>query len=152
MNLNWHYRMWNELTRDELYACLVLRIEVFVIEQCCPYMDTDDKDKSSDHLFCTDATGKVLAYLRIVHPGISFTECSIGRVVNHSSIRGTGIGRELMRRGIHAIEQKWGASAVRISAQLYLQQFYESFGFVKCSEIYDEDGLPHIQMLRPLGA
>jgi ElaA protein len=146
MNFTWHLKAWNELTTDELYEILALRIAVFVLEQNCPYQDADGKDKNSLHLFTGDEKGKCRAYLRLVEPGISYEEWSIGRVVTHPDKRGTGLGRELMQTAMKFFEAK-GTPAVRLSAQAHLQKFYEDFGFARVSDEYLEDDIPHIQML-----
>jgi ElaA protein len=146
MQVSWHNRTWSEITAEELYNLLKLRINVFVVEQNCPYPECDDKDKKSIHLFACDESGEVHACLRIVEAGVSYNEISIGRVATSLSSRGTGLGKELMARGIELIRERYGAIPVRISAQLYLQKFYESFGFVAEGEVYPEDDIPHIEM------
>jgi ElaA protein len=147
MKLQWNIKDWSSLTTDELYDILALRIEVFVIEQNCPYQDADGKDKKSRHLFAMNQDGAYVACLRIVQPRVSYEEISIGRVVTSPKLRGTGIGKELMQRAIDIITQE-GNPPVRISAQSHLQKFYEGFGFVKVSEEYLEDDIPHVEMLR----
>ena len=144
MEARWHDRAFTELTVAELYAILQLREEVFVVEQNCVYRDADGLDAASRHLFAT--VGDALhAYLRIVPPGAKYTEISLGRIVTAPAARGSGLGRELVRRGLAAV----GAVPVRIGAQLYLEKFYGDFGFRRAGEVYDEDGIPHIEMLRP---
>jgi ElaA protein len=147
MQLTWHSRSWSEISADELYNLLKLRINVFVVEQNCPYPECDDKDQKSIHLFAMDNQGEVHACLRIVEPGVSYDEISIGRVANSAASRGTGLGKELMKRGLELIEERFGLIPVRISAQLYLKKFYESFGFVALGDTYLEDDIPHIEML-----
>lgn len=147
MHLNWHLKAFAQLSADELYAILTLRQEVFVVEQNCVYLDTDGKDKKSHHVFSLNKQGLCSACLRIVSPGVSYAEVSIGRVASHESHRGTGHGRELMREGMRAVQTVYGPVPVRISAQSYLLRFYESFGFVQVGEPYMEDEIPHIQML-----
>lgn len=147
MKLQWHFKEWAELDIEELYEILSLRIEVFVIEQNCPYQDADGKDKKSRHLFAMNASGKCVACLRLVNPGVSYDELSIGRVVTSPSLRGSGLGKELMHRSIEIVQNE-GNPSVRISAQSHLQKFYETFGFKKVSEEYLEDDIPHVEMLR----
>lgn len=125
-----------------------LRIEVFVVEQNCPYQDADGKDLKSSHVFGTNDHGELIACARIVSPGVSYKEVSIGRVATAMTVRGSGSGKELMRKSIKAIEEKFGQVPIRISAQSYLKKFYESFGFVQVGEEYLEDNIPHIEMLR----
>jgi ElaA protein len=147
MELRWYLKSWNELTPNEVYELLALRIHVFVVEQNCPYQDADGKDYKSHHLFALDEHGKCMACARLVMPGVSYAEWSIGRVVTHPSVRMTGVGRELMMRCMEALQQQFEAGPVRISAQCYLRKFYASFGFEEVSEEYLEDDIPHVEML-----
>ena len=140
----WHERSFGELTVGELYAITALRERVFVVEQRCAYLDADGVDPVCRHLWHT-AGEAVRAYLRIVPAGVKFAELSIGRVITAPEARGTGLGRELMARGIAAC----GPVPIRIGAQAHLERFYGELGFVRASEVYDEDGIPHIEMLRP---
>ena len=146
MNLTWHVRAFDQLSPGELYAIMALRQRVFVVEQRCAYLDADGVDQISQHLWA-DRAGAVAAYVRIVPAGERFAEISIGRVVTAPEARGTGLGRELMRRGIAAC----GDVAIRIGAQAHLEKFYAELGFARASDLYDEDGIPHIEMVRPAG-
>lgn len=148
MTIQWYHKSFDLLSTQELYALFALRMEVFVVEQNCPYQDADGKDLKSSHVFGVNDKGEVVACSRIVAPGVSYSEVSIGRVATSLSVRGTGVGRELMHNSILAIEEKYGSVAIRISAQSYLKLFYESLGFVKVGEEYFEDNIPHIEMLR----
>jgi ElaA protein len=143
VELAWHDRAFRELTVDELYAIIALRERVFVVEQTCPYQDADGYDPQCRHLWAA-RDGAIHAYLRVVPAGVKFAEVSIGRVIVAPEARGTGLGRELMRRGLAAA----GAGPVRIGAQAHLEKFYGELGFARASDIYDEDGIPHIEMLR----
>ncbi|HQV55223.1 MAG TPA: GNAT family N-acetyltransferase, partial [Chitinophagaceae bacterium] len=125
-----------------------LRNEVFVVEQNCVYQDADNKDLLSYHLMGWNQQ-KLVAYTRILAPGIAFEEASIGRVVTSPSVRRTGIGFELMNRSISKTTELFGNFPIRIGAQLYLQKFYTSLGFEKDSDTYLEDNIPHIEMVRP---
>jgi ElaA protein len=145
-SLTWSLVSWNELDKLDLYYALQLRAEVFVLEQTCPYQDVDGKDQKSHHLFAKDATGRMVAYARLVAPGVSYDEMSIGRVVTHSSVRRTGVGVTLMEKAIEGLHLIHGEKLIRISAQEYLQKFYENLGFTKVSEAYLEDDIPHIEM------
>lgn len=147
MNVNWFLKRFSELTPQELYEILQLRIEVFVVEQNCPFQDCDDKDQDSWH-FMGYANEKLVAYTRLVPPGLAYNEPSIGRVVTSPSVRRTGIGRELMIRSIERMEALYGPEPIKIGAQLYLKNFYESFGFKTISDVYLEDGIEHIYMKR----
>jgi ElaA protein len=142
----WHIRAFGELTAPELYAIVNLRERVFVVEQKCVYLDADGLDPDCRHVWAARGAD-VIAYLRIVPAGVKYAELAIGRVVTAPEARGTGLGRELMQRGIAAA----GAVPIRIGAQAHLEAFYESLGFRRASEPYDEDGIAHIEMLRPSG-
>jgi ElaA protein len=145
--MRWIVRNFHELHVVELYAILRLRNEVFVVEQNCPYQDCDNKDQSCYHLMCIDQD-RLLAYTRLVPPGISYSEPSIGRVVTSPSVRRTGLGIQLMERSIEEAKKLFGDLPIRIGAQLYLLKFYQSLGFKEEGEIYDEDGIPHIEMVK----
>lgn len=145
-NLLWHYKEFSELDLIELYQILKLRSAVFVVEQNCPYLDTDDKDLNAYHL-CGWQDKKLVAYARILPPGISYKEASIGRVVTHPDYRSKGAGKELMERAIENTLSQFHVSTIRIGAQLYLQRFYQSLLFINEGEIYLEDGIPHIEMV-----
>ena len=146
MNLTWHYKNFDELTTLELYKILQLRAEVFVVEQDCPYNDLDNKDLKCGHLWC-ESNGQALACCRVVPPGISYEEPSVGRVVSHSEFRNLKLGHQLMRHSLEIIENHFETKSVRISAQSYLKNFYEQHGFQPVSEEYLEDGIPHLEML-----
>ena len=146
MQLNWKYNSFNELGLAELYSILQLRNEVFVVEQNCVYQDADNKDALSYHLSGWDAN-TLVAYCRILPPGISYPEASIGRVVTSPAYRNNGCGLELMKEAIIQTLAQFECNAIKISAQLYLQKFYEQLGFIQVSETYLEDNIPHIEML-----
>jgi ElaA protein len=140
-----HERPFHELTVDELYSILRLRQQVFVVEQNCAYLDCDEHDRASIHLFDEDVT----CYARILPPGEKFAEASVGRVIAAQHVRRTGAGRAIVRHALDAITRRFGAGPIRISAQSYLARFYGDFGFVRTGDEYLEDGIPHIEMLRP---
>lgn len=145
--MQWTLKKFNELTLEELYEILKLRSEVFVIEQNCIYHDPDGKDLLAWHLMgMKDNT--LVAYTRILAPGISYPEPAIGRVVTAASVRKEGLGRELMQRSIEACENIFGKTSISLGAQVYLKKFYESLGFVTAGEEYIEDGIPHVTMTR----
>jgi ElaA protein len=149
--VNWTIKRFDELTLDELYNILQLRNEIFIVEQNCMYKDLDGKDQSAWHLMATE-DDKLIAYTRILPPGVSYNDPAIGRVVTSPSKRGSGSGRELMKRSIEACERLFGTISITLSAQVYLKSFYGSFGFIVVGEEYLEDGIPHIKMKRkPLG-
>jgi len=145
--ISWTIKRFEELNLDELYALLQLRNEVFIVEQNCVYNDPDGKDQPAWHLMANE-DGKLVAYTRILPPGVSYTDPAIGRVVTSSLKRRSGLGRELMKRSIEACEKLFGKISITLSAQVYLQSFYESLGFIVAGEEYLEDGIPHIKMSR----
>lgn len=147
----WEWKPFSELTLEELYAVLALRSEVFVVEQRSIYLDADGRDGQCHHLLGTSEAGGaplLAAYLRVLPPGLKFEDASLGRVVVSPRARGQGLGRELTARGIAFIEARYPGRRIRISAQHYLLRFYEGFGFRAQGDVYDEDGIPHIEMVR----
>lgn len=146
--MTWHFVDFASLSLTELYDLMRLRQEVFVVEQSCVYLDADGYDAVAWHLSGRDADGALVAYLRLFAPGVKYAEACIGRVCTAASVRGTGLGQALMRRGIAETARLWPESDLRISAQAYLLNFYGELGFVTEGELYDEDGIPHIEMVR----
>jgi ElaA protein len=147
MTINWICKKFDELTVHELYDLLRLRSEVFVVEQNCVFLDMDNKDQKCVHLL--GWVGEDLAAsVRIVPAGVSYTEPSIGRVVTSPKYRRTGLGKVLMEEAIRITTQLHGNQPIRIGAQLYLRNFYSSLGFEADGEIYLEDGIEHIEMVR----
>ena len=147
MQVQWLLKKFEELTPYQLYAILQLRNEVFVVEQNCVFQDADEKDQQSMH-FMGFLNNKLVAYTRLVPPGVAYEEVSIGRVVTSPSVRRSGIGKELMQRSIDTVYRLFGEVPIKIGAQLYLKKFYESLGFKQVSEVYLEDGIEHIFMIR----
>jgi len=145
--MNWILKKFEDLTPFDLYAILQLRNEVFVVEQNCVYQDLDNKDQPSYHLMGWDAD-KLLAYTRIIPPGIAYTEPSIGRVITSPAARRTGTGKELMHQSIATTKKLYGNLPIKIGAQLYLVKFYTSLGFHSTGAVYLEDGIEHIEMIR----
>ena len=146
MILKWICKKFDELTPEELYNIIRLRNEIFVVEQNCVFQDADNKDQLSYH-FMGIENGELVAYTRLIPAGVSYKEASIGRVVISIPERGKGTGRELMDLSIIELYKIWGKQPIRIGAQLYLKNFYESFGFQQNSNIYIEDGIDHIEMI-----
>jgi ElaA protein len=146
MDVEWRDRAFAELSAAELYAILALRARVFVVEQACAYQDPDGLDPVSRHLWA-EADGRIVAYLRIIPAGAKYAERCLGRVATAPEARGTGLGRELVRRALAGC----GDAPLRIGAQAYLESFWTGFGFVRASDVYDEDGIPHLEMTRPGG-
>ncbi|WP_281227237.1 GNAT family N-acetyltransferase [Flavobacterium aquiphilum] len=147
MAVEWEIKPFEALSVNELYDILQLRSKIFVVEQNCVYLDIDGKDKVALHLFGT-FDGKIVAHARLFKSGISFDNASIGRVVVDPDYRDRKWGQELMKNAILGIKEHFGESQITIGAQLYLKKFYESLGFVQSSEMYLEDDIPHIEMVR----
>lgn len=141
-------KRFEELTNYELYAILQLRERVFVVEQNCPYLDSDGKDLHAYHLWIPDEEGVPIAYCRLLPAGISYeTYASIGRVVSHPEHRMTGAGRAVMSLAMDYIARLFPGQPVKISAQQYLLRFYKDFGFVAVGDVYLEDDIPHVAMV-----
>jgi len=145
--IHWKTSAFEELSLQELYELIRLRIEVFAVEQDCPYQDLDGYDEKAHHVIGTDEKGNMVAYARLFRPGIKYTAASIGRIVTASSHRGKGIGKELVNRSVQECRRLYGESDITISAQCYLDKFYSDLGFVTVSDVYQEDGIDHQEML-----
>ena len=147
--MRWQAKTFVELSTDELYELLQLRMAVFVVEQTCYYQDIDDKDRHPDtrHLLGWQ-DGQLCAYLRVLSPGLSYPGmASIGRVATAQTVRGQGLGQPLMEHGMQLCRRHWPDAAVKISAQSHLQHYYRRFGFRATGEPYLEDDIPHIAMV-----
>lgn len=145
--MNFLIKKFQELSLNELYQLLQLRSEVFIVEQNCVYQDIDGKDEKALHLLGT-FENEIVAYVRIFKPSDYFEEASIGRVVVKQNYRNRKWGYDLMQKAIEVTKSELKETNITISAQLYLQKFYENLGFVKTSEVYLEDDIEHIQMKR----
>lgn len=147
MGLSWDWLPFDALTPRQVHDLLALRQRVFIVEQSCPYQDADGADPRCWHgLGLQD--GVLVATARLVPPGLKFVEPAIGRVVTAPEVRRTGVGRELMNEAIAQVRRLFPGQPIRVGAQRYLEKFYGSLGFVPAGEPYDEDGIPHIEMLR----
>lgn len=152
--LSWTLKPFSDLTPNELYDILRLRSEVFVVEQNCVFQDMDNKDQQSWHLMgwqklTPESNPELVTYTRLLPPGLAYEFPSIGRVITSKVVRNNGTGKLLMLKSIEEITRLFGKNSIRIGAQLYLKKFYSSFGFEQSSEVYDEDGIDHIEMTRP---
>lgn len=147
MNYTHLIKPFRELTPSELYSILRLRNEVFVVEQNCVYQDADNKDIYCHHVMLFE-NKELIAYARLVPPGISYNEMSIGRVVTSTAARSTGAGKKVMQLSIETCHTLFGNGPIRIGAQLYAKAFYASLGFSETGVVYDEDGIEHIEMIR----
>jgi len=144
--MKWLIKKFDDLSVFELYAILQLRNEVFAVEQNCVYYDMDNKDQAAYHLMGWE-NEKLVAYTRILPAGTAYREPSIGRVVTSPIARKKGLGRELMKVSIDHTYRLFGKIPIRIGAQVYLDAFYSSLGFIRVGETYLEDGIEHVEML-----
>ena len=149
MQIDWVLKEFDALTPQEVYKILQLRNAVFVVEQNCVFQDADNNDFASSH-FMGLYDNELVAYTRLVPPGLVYEQASVGRVVTAQNVRRYGVGKKLMQESIQAVYKLYGAGPIKIGAQYYLKQFYESFGFVQQGGIYLEDGIQHIYMLKDL--
>lgn len=140
-------KAFDALTPHELYDMLRLRSEVFVVEQNCVFLDMDNKDQACMHLSLYKA-GKLVATARLVPAGLAYAEMSIGRIVTSPAVRGTGVGKIIVEAAVGLCYELYGKGPIKIGAQLYAKNFYESFGFEQSSDVYDEDGIDHIHMIK----
>lgn len=147
MNIKYYIKKYNELTINEFHDLLALRINVFVVEQNCPYSELDGKDKKAIHVFGVDDKNKIVAVARILPKGVSYKEFSIGRVATHQLVRQQNKGIELMQQCMAYIKRNYPTENVRISAQSHLEKFYNKFGFKSTGKTYLEDNIPHTEML-----
>lgn len=148
--IQWEVKKFNELTVAELYELLRLRVDVFVVEQHCPYPELDGKDihLQTLHVSVRSADGDLAAYLRILAPGVRYPGVSIGRVVTAKAFRGMGLSHKLIEKAMELAQENWPGIPLQMGAQEYLKRFYQSHGFETTSKIYLEDGIPHIDMIR----
>ncbi len=145
----WQWKPYADLSMPEAVAIFRLRQDVFIVEQDCPFHDIDGEDDDALHLMGWQGD-QLVATLRL----FPFYEkyqgrTSVGRICSAESVRGSGIGRQLVQTALDHIDEHYPEQETEIGAQLYLKRFYESFGFVQSSDVYDEDGIDHIHMIRP---
>ncbi|WP_305402860.1 GNAT family N-acetyltransferase [Photobacterium leiognathi] len=150
--LTWQCLSFAQLTPHQLYDALKIRSDIFVVEQTCVYPDLDDNDRADDvyHLLGYQ-DGKLIAYLRLLRPGLTYDNVSIGRVVTAQEARGNGIGHELIKQGLSNAARLWPNATIEIGAQEHLIHFYRQHGFEQTSEMYLEDGIPHVDMILTQG-
>jgi ElaA protein len=149
--IEWQRGSFDQLPVRDLYAVLQARQDIFILEQSCLYPDIDGFDQDAHHLLGwmqVDGKRQLVAYIRVIAPGVKYEEMSIGRVLTTEAARGTGAGKQLMAEAIRYAESLYPGQRIKIGAQRYLEAFYGSFGFVTTSEPYDEDGIMHVEMLR----
>ena len=145
--MQWILKKFHDLTVDEFHDILQLRTNIFVVEQNCPYPELDDRDKIAFHFFGINKENKIIAYTRIFKPGDYYEEAAFGRVAVHQDYRNQKIGFQLVEQTIIEIHKLFGNINIKIGAQTYLNNFYQSFGFHQVGDDYIEDGIPHIHML-----
>ncbi|MGU3523586.1 GNAT family N-acetyltransferase [Enterobacteriaceae bacterium C23F] len=147
--IQWNDLHHSQLTVQQLYALLQLRCEVFVVEQTCPYQDVDGDDLVGENRHILGwRDGKLVAYARILKSEEEFEPVVIGRVIVSEAVRGEKLGVKLMEQTLASCEQHWPQKALYLGAQAHLQAFYAHFGFAPVTDVYDEDGIPHIGMAR----
>ncbi|ADU29054.1 GNAT family N-acetyltransferase [Evansella cellulosilytica] len=144
--MGWTIKSFHELTSEQLYKIIKERINVFVVEQDCPYPELDDKDFVAYHLF-NEEDGEIIAYARIFSSGLYYDEASFGRVIVKETFRKRGMGRELLKRAISFIHDELKENDIKIQAQDYLRDFYASFQFKSITDVYLEDNIPHVDMI-----
>ena len=147
--LRFQWARLGDLSAPDFHAAMVQRVEVFVVEQNCVYQEADALDPVAWHLLAWSGD-QLAAYLRVADPGTNYPEPSLGRVLTAPAFRGQGLGQVLLAEALARCAATWPGQANRISAQQYLLKFYQSFGFVPVSEMYLEDNIPHVEMLRPV--
>lgn len=147
--MQWKDYAFSELNIEQLYELIKCRIDIFVVEQDCAYPELDGKDclAQTRHLLGCDNQGRILAYARILAPGVSYPDASIGRVLVNEAARGAGVAHQLMQNAIAVARAQWPDANIQIGAQEYLADFYRGQGFLQVSEVYLEDGIPHMDML-----
>ncbi|MGG1960004.1 GNAT family N-acetyltransferase [Bacillus pumilus] len=144
--VNWTCQTFDQLSKEDLYLILMERVNVFVVEQTCPYPEIDHRDQEALHLMAKE-DGTIVAYCRIFQSGRMYEEASIGRVLVTQAGRKKGYGKMLLSKALEKLSEL-GETRVKIQAQAYLKSFYELFGFKAVSDCYDEDGIPHLDMVK----
>ena len=147
--ITWQDLHHSELTVPQLYALLKLRCAVFVVEQNCPYLDVDGDDLVGENRHILGwHDGELVAYARILKSAEDLEPVVIGRVIVSEALRGEKLGQNLMAQALASCQQHWPEKALYLGAQAQLQAFYARFGFTPVTDVYDEDGIPHVGMAR----
>ena len=149
-DIQWNIKTFQELESDQLYDLLKLRVEVFVVEQHCAYRELDEYDRhpETQHLSGRNESGELIAYARILPPGLCHPEVNLGRFVVKADFRKQGIGHKLLQTALQEIAGWWPEIPIKMSAQTYLHRFYAQYGFIQVSDGYLEDGIPHVVMVK----
>ncbi|OFC71968.1 GNAT family N-acetyltransferase [Alteromonas confluentis] len=146
--LTWQAIHFSDLSTRQLFNIMKERVDVFVVEQSCPYPELDEKDIHPDTIHLVGfANNEIAAYARLLPPGLSFPSVSIGRVLTVARHRGNGLGHELISKALEVCKQTWPGLSIEIGAQEYLAAYYKKYGFEATSTMYLEDGIPHIDMI-----
>jgi len=150
VNPQWTFSVFHKLTVDQLFDVLQLRVNVFVVEQQCAYRELDEYDRHPEtrHLSGKNESGELIAYARILPPGLRYPEATLGRFVVKADFRKQGIGHQLLQTVLQECSRCWSGTPIRISAQEYLQAFYAKYGFIRVSDVSLEDGIPHVEMVK----
>lgn len=147
MHLDWQIKHYRDLTLNEFHDLIALRLKAFVVEQNIAYLDLDGRDKKCYHVLCRDGKGDMIATARILPPGLAYSDVSIGRAVIQESLRGKGMGHQLVDKCVEFSGLEFGNSPIRISAQKHLESYYTMHNFVSTGNEYIEAGIPHVEML-----
>ena len=148
--IQWELKPFRQLSVDTFFEVLKLRVDVFVVEQECAYRELDEYDRQAEtrHLSGRNELGQLIAYARLLPPGLRYPEVNLGRFVVRAGSRKQGIGHQLLQTALKEISRCWAQTPIRISAQDYLQAFYVQYGFIRVSDVYLEDGIPHVEMVK----
>jgi ElaA protein len=149
MKIHWKWSRLDALSASEMHAILAVRQRVFVVEQRCAYQDADALDRDAWHLTGCDPLGQIASYLRVTPPGARFDAPSIGRLLTVKSMRGQHLARQAVEFALARCAEIYPGAAIRIAAQTYLVEFYRHFGFVSIGTPYDDEGIAHLDMIRP---
>ena len=149
-SIEWRVLRFSELTNEDLFEILRLRVDVFVVEQQCAYPEVElaDCHDGTRHLTGHDHSGSLLAYARLLSPQHDSSEARLGRLIVRQDSRKRGLGHQLLNRALSELQNLRPGTPIRISAQEYLQKFYEAYGFVRTSDVYLDHGVPHIEMVK----
>ena len=149
-DIHWTFCTFQELTVEQLFEVLQLRVDVFVVEQVCAYPELEEHDRYPEtrHLSGRNELGQLIAYARLLPPGLKYPEVNLGRFVVRADFRQQGIGHQLLLTALQDVSHHWPKTSIRISAQDYLQDFYAQYGFIRVSGVYLEDGIPHVEMVK----
>lgn len=149
-NIQWNIKTFQELRVEQLFEVLQLRVNVFVVEQQCAYPELDDYDRHPEtrHLSGRNDVGELITYARLLPSGLRYAEVNLGRFVVKAEWRKQGIGHQLLQAALKEVSRCWPETPIRISAQDYLQAFYAQYGFIRVSDVYLEDGIPHVVMVK----